>query len=158
LRQDFANRSYGRLVAAGVVGAGVCIVGLMVPGHLGFAGAIAFTLLAVGIILTAPAILLAAVFATTFAYFRVGPASVNMSMGDAVTVLAVLAAVPFVPWRNRSLRRVLMGLAFYLVLVLISVLAHPTDKAIAEWFHRAVLCGGTVVIGAAAAGSRPRWR
>jgi len=150
LRQDFANRQYGRLVAAGVVGVGVCVVGLMVPGNVGFAGAIAFALLAAGIILTAPAVLLAAVFATTFAYFRVGPASVNMSMGDAVTVLAVLAALPFVPWRNRSLRRVLVGVAFYLTVILVAVLAHPTDKAIAEWFHRGVLCGGTVLIGAAA--------
>ena len=151
LRQDFTHRQYGRLVAAGLVGLGVVLVALMIPENPGAAIAIALGLLAAGIILTAPALLLAAVFATTYAYFRVGPSSVNMSLGDAVTVLALIAALPFVPWHNRWVRRLLAGLAFYLGLILIAVLAHATDKVIAEWLHRGVLYGGTLLIGAAAA-------
>jgi hypothetical protein len=59
--------------------------------------------------------------------------------------------LPHVPWHNRTLRRVLAGLGFYLTLLLIVVLAHPTDRAKIEWVHRLVLYGGAVMIGAAIA-------
>jgi O-antigen ligase len=74
-----------------------------------------------------------------------------MSAGDAVTFLALGAAIPLVPWRNRSLRRVLTGLAFYLALLAIAVASHPTSRARNEWVHRAVIFGGAVLIGAAIA-------
>jgi hypothetical protein len=46
---------------------------------------------------------------------------------------------------------VLAGLAFYLTLLAVTVLAHPTNRAMTEWVHRAVLFGGAILIGAAIA-------
>jgi hypothetical protein len=141
----------GRIALVATAWAGVAVLGWILPSNNGVAYMIAALLLAVGFMLTAPLFLFAAVFAAVFAYWRVGPPSLNMSIGDAVTFLALGAAIPHVPWRSRSLRRVLAGLGFYLSLLAISVLANPTDRAKTEWGHRAVLFGGAVLIGAAIA-------
>jgi hypothetical protein len=136
---------------------GVAVLGLVVylslkvPTNPTTAIGIGLLFLAAGLIITAPTLLLAGVFATCFAYWRVGPGSLSMSLGDAVTLLALLAAFPFVPWQSRSLRRVLAGLILYLGLLLVSVAGHPTQRAQIEWLHRSVLFGGAILIGAAIA-------
>ena len=151
MSHGFGGTRFARVAWVTAIVIGAIAVALMVPGKPGFATFIALGLLAAGVILTAPTLLLAAVFATTFAYWRVGPNSINMSISDAITVLAICAAAPYIPWKNRALQRILVGLAFYLALILISVLAHATQQSVAEWLHRSVLYGGCVVIGAAAA-------
>lgn len=145
-RQGIGNLLIGLVAVTAVVA-----LGWIAPENKGLALACGGLLLALGLILTAPLFLFAAVFATVFAYWRVGPASVNMSFGDAITFLALGAALPYVPWHSRALRRVLAGLGFYLTLIAISVLAHPTNRAMTEWVHRAVLFGGAILIGAAIA-------
>jgi O-antigen ligase len=49
---------------------------------------------------------------------------------------------------------VLAALFVYQALLLVVVAAHPTDRAVAEWFHRATLFGGAVIVGAAIAHRR----
>jgi hypothetical protein len=141
----------GRIFAALGAAALVVILAMLIPSQPSLAIGVGVLLLAAGLVLAAPALLLAAVFATSFAYWRVGPTSVNMSVGDAVTLLALVAALPYVPWRSRTLRKILAGLAFYLGLLLVTVLGHATQAAATEWLHRAVLFGGAIVIGAAVA-------
>jgi O-antigen ligase len=142
-----------RLALVALVGALITVLAMLVPSRTAVAFGIGLLLLAAGLVLSAPAVLLAGVFATTFAYWRVGPASFDISLGDAVTILALCAAVPFVPWHSRTLRRVLLGFVAYMAVLLVAVLANPTDRAIAEWAHRSLLIGGALLIGAAA-GSR----
>jgi polysaccharide biosynthesis protein PslJ len=106
-------------------------------------------LAALVIALVAPLLVLVGVFPATFAYWRVGPASVDMSVTDALTFLGILAALPFVPWRSPALRRVLLAVAGYWVLLLLTVVAHPAQRSLIEAFHQASIVGGAVCIGAA---------
>jgi len=153
-RGEQARTAARMVVVPGALVVAICALALTIPSRPAFALGVAVVLLALSIVLAAPSLLFALVFATTYAYWRVGPNTLNMSVCDAVTLVALVAAIPYVPWRSRALRRVLIGLAFYLALIGVSLLAHPTERAIAEWFHRGVLFGGAVLIGAAVANRR----
>ena len=99
--------------------------------------------------LLAPVALLAGAFPATFAYWRVGPASLDMSVADAVTIVGALAALPYVPWRSRTLRRILVATGGYCAVLLLTVLAHPAQRSLVEVFHRLSMVAGAMFIGAA---------
>jgi O-antigen ligase len=101
--------------------------------------------------LLAPLAVLVAAFPSAFAYWRVGPASIDMSVTDAVTILGAVAALPFVPWRSPALRRVLVATLAYGALLGLTVVAHPAMRSIVEVGHRASMVVGAVLIGAAVA-------
>jgi len=101
--------------------------------------------------LLAPLLLLVGAFPATFAYWRVGPASVDMSVADAVTMLGALAALPFVPWRSPTLRRLLIASAAYAAVLMLTVIAHPASRSLVEVFHRLSMVVGALLIGAAVA-------
>ncbi len=94
---------------------------------------------------------LIAAFPATFAYWRVGPASIGMSVADALTFLGALAALPYVPWRSPTLRRVVVATAGYCGILFVTVVAHMSERALVEVFHRASIVIGAVLIGAAVA-------
>jgi O-antigen ligase len=101
--------------------------------------------------LLAPLLVLIGAFPATFAYWRVGPVSVDMSVADALTFLGAIAALPYVPWRSPTLRRVLVAALGYSAVLLLTVLAHPASRSLIEVFHRASMVVGAVLIGAAVA-------
>jgi hypothetical protein len=103
------------------------------------------------VMLCAPGLVLIAAFPATFAYRRIAAGGVDLSVTDATTTLAVIAALPFAPWRSAELRRILVALGGYLSLLVVVVLANPSTRALLEWPHRAVLFGGALIVGAAAA-------
>jgi hypothetical protein len=105
--------------------------------------------IALALVLLAPLVVMVGAFPATFAYWRVGPASVDMSVADAVTFLAVLAALPFVPWRSPNLRRLLVAAAGYGAVLMLTVIAHPVQRSFVEVFHRMSMVMGGIVIGAA---------
>jgi len=109
---------------------------------LGITGAVAMVL---------PVPVLLAVAPSTFGYWRVGPAALDMSVADAMVVIGTLAALPYVPWRNRALRLMLVALAFYTAVMAVSVVASPSTAAAFEVAHRAVMVAGSLFIGAALA-------
>jgi O-antigen ligase len=150
VREAIAARA-GATVQVVLIAAGVVLLAIALPRHPELALGAAVLLLVLSFTLAAPSLLLAIAFVAAFAYWRVGPTSVNISVCDTVTVLALIAAVPYVPWKSRALRRVLGALCVYLALIAIAVAAHPTRAALLEWPHRAVLVGGAVLIGAAVA-------
>jgi O-antigen ligase len=123
----------------------------LLPTHPVYAFAVAGASLTLALVLCAPVLLLVAVFPAAYAYWRVGSGSSDLSVTDVFTVLAVLAAIPFVPWHNRSVRRIMTALACYVALIALSVLAEPTGRAVAELFHRVLLFGGALMVGAAVA-------
>jgi len=108
-------------------------------------------LVVLAVALLAPLVLLVGAFPATFAYWRVGPATVDMSVADAFTFLGALAALPFVPWRSPTLRRLLVATAGYAVVLSITVLAHPATRSLVEVFHRTSMVVGALLIGAAVA-------
>ena len=108
----------------------------------------------VGLVLVVSAIafprivLVLALLATVFPQ-RVGPAAINMSVTDAVSLLGIVAALRFIPWTDRRLRIVIGGLAIYLGTLAVSLVAHHDQRAVFEWAHRGVLYLGTIFIGVA---------
>jgi len=99
--------------------------------------------------LTAPALVLSLPLPLAYAYWRVGPESFDMSVADASLLAATIVALPYVPWRDRRLQRVLWVVIAYELMLVVPLAAHPTGPAVFEWFHRAVLVGGSVLVGAA---------
>ena len=108
-------------------------------------------LVVLAVLLLAPLLLLVGAFPATFAYWRVGPASLDMSMADAFTFLGALAALPFVPWRSPTLRRLLIATAGYAAVLSLTVLAHPAMRSAVEVFHRSSMVVGALLIGSAVA-------
>ena len=108
-------------------------------------------LVLIGIIVavTAPALVIALPLPLAYAYWRIGPESFDMSVADASLLAATVVALPYVPWRDRRLQRVLWVVIAYELLLVIPLAAHPTGPAVFEWFHRALLVGGSLLVGAA---------
>jgi len=99
--------------------------------------------------LVLPVVVLVSAFPATYAYWRVGPGAVDMSGADAITYLGLVAAAPFVPWRNRTLQLVLAAAAAYGVVLAASVIPSPSERAVVEVAHRTLLIAGPICIGAA---------
>ena len=74
--------------------------------------------------------------------WRVGTGTADVSVADLFTVVAVLGALPSVPWHNRALRRGTTALACYAALLGVVVVATPSVRAAAELGHRMLLFGG----------------
>jgi hypothetical protein len=91
------------------------------------------------------------VLAPLAAFFpqRVGPAELNLSVTDAVGLVAALAALRYVPWSDRRIRIVLGGLAIYLGALAVTLIVHHPQRAVLEWGHRGALVAGSVFIGVA---------
>jgi O-antigen ligase len=145
--------SYRAGPLVGTIVAAIVVVALaaLAPSDPSVALGLAAFFAATAFALLAPSLIFAATFAGVYAYWRAGPADVNLSVSDVLTVLAVIAAVPYAPWNSRALQRCLSALFFYLGLVLVTVGAHPSRPAVSEWLHRGVLVGGAIVVGAAIA-------
>lgn len=80
---------------------------------------------------------------------RLDLGSVDLSYSDALLIAASAVAVPALsrwPLSSRA-RLLLLGLAVYLGLVTLTIGFHPSIRSFAEVFHRAVLVGGSVIIG-----------
>ena len=100
-------------------------------------------------VLTLPRSILTLALPATYLYYRVGPASTEISLADVMLGVALVAALPFVPWRSPVLRSMLRIVALYLLVLAIAIIAVPSKRAVIEWGHRAFLAGGGVVVGAA---------
>jgi hypothetical protein len=91
------------------------------------------------------------VFPATYAYWRVGPAAIGMSVTDLLAMLGTIAALPYVPWQSPAFKRALLATAMYAVMLGVTDIAHPTKATIAETGHRFILVMGAICIGAAIA-------
>ena len=127
----------------------VLALGAAIEPRLAFTLIIAGAIAVVAIIKPIPILVLT--FPAAFLYWRVGPAVIDMSITDAITILGTLAALPHVPWRNPRLRLVLLLFAFYSAIVAVSVLASPSPTAAAELAHRVLMVAGPLLIGSALA-------
>ena len=140
-----------RFLAAAPVAAAQLVVATLAASEPAVALGLVGGLGGLAIILVAPLVLLIGVFPGTFAYWRVGPASIDMSVTDALTILGILAALPFVPWRSPALRRILVATAAYAALLTLTVVAHPAQRSAVEVAHQVSLVAGAMLIGSAVA-------
>lgn len=105
-----------------------------------------------------PLIVAALSFPATLATWRLGGSSLDMSYADAVLVMSVLVALPYVPWHSRLLHRMLGAAGVYLVVLAITLVANPSTRAVLELVHRMVLLCGSMLVGSAiAAAGRTRF-
>jgi hypothetical protein len=98
-----------------------------------------------------PVAMMMMVFPATYAYWRVGPAAVGMSVTDLLAMLATVAALPYVPWRSPAFKRALLATSMYAVMIGVTDIAHPTKATLAETGHRFILVMGAICVGAALA-------
>jgi len=126
-------------------------LGRFVIGWPGMAvnGALAVLAGAAALTASLPTVLLA--FPAAFVARRFGPGALNMSIADLTLVLATVAALPFVPWRNATVWRALGAIVVYQALIALTVVAHPNQRTVFEWAHRGVILAGGLVVGAAVA-------
>ncbi len=148
---DGRDPSRWRALAVAPVAAAQLVLAALAASEPALALGLIGGVVVVAAVLLAPLLLLVGAFPATFAYWRVGPASIGMSVADALTFLGALAALPFVPWRSPTLRRLLIASAGYGAVLLLTVLAHPASRSLIEVFHRMSMVVGAVFIGAAIA-------
>lgn len=98
-----------------------------------------------------PASLALLVWPATWISQRVGPASFDLSVTDALLFVAGLSALPAIAWRSAPVRKVVTGLVMYQAMLLITVLANPSTRAGLEWLHRIQLVLGALAVGVALA-------
>lgn len=135
-------------VVAVVLGAEL-LLGLVVARRPELALALVAGGAAVLVALVFPRAVLVVGLVSPFLTTRIGPASADLSVTDAYTIVAFVAAVRFVSLRDLGLRRVLWALAAYLAVVAVTVVANPSAKAVVELGHRGLVYGMAVLVGVA---------
>jgi O-antigen ligase len=120
-------------VALGFVAAGQPALALLGGGSL--LGAVA--------VLIVPTWVASVILAGSFAYWRIGP----VSIADAGIVVAFAAVFPVVPWRQLRTKGLSAYLALYLLVIGLTIAAHPSGRALFEFAHRAALVGGSFMVG-----------
>ena len=136
------------LVLVPVLVAQIAVGGLL-SSNPALAWLVAVAFVGVVLLLTAPGAVLVAALPATYLFYRVGPTSTDISLADVALAVAVLAALPFVPWRSPTLRSMLRLLSAYLLILLIAVVAVPSQRGFVEVGHRAFLVAGGLLVGAA---------
>jgi hypothetical protein len=79
---------------------------------------------------------------------RIGPGA-DLSITDAYTIVALVAALPFISLRSPDLRRVLLAFTAYLAVIAAAVVVNPSVAAFTELAHRGLVYGSAVLVGAA---------
>jgi hypothetical protein len=112
--------------------------------------AVAVIVLASGVVaLFAPHWIWVAAIVANGAFWRFGPASLNLSLADIVLVAAVGSALVWVPWRSPIIRRVAIWYGAYTVAVAACVALAPGRTPMFEIGHRAVMFFGALLVGSA---------
>ena len=88
-------------------------------------------------------------FPAAFATQRIGGGAVDLSGSDAVIIAATALILPSLVGRPlpRAVGLLLLVLAGYLVVVLVTVTFHPSPRSLVEVFHRSMMVGGSLLIG-----------
>lgn len=134
----------GGIAAGCVVAAGVGFLSADAPSA---AMALALVPAAIAVAIATPGAVAAATLPAAFLTYRVGPSSFDMSMADLALMLAVVVALVATTRLGHATSDLLRLIAVYEVVMLSTVVAHPTSAAIAEWLHRAGLMAGCVIVG-----------
>jgi hypothetical protein len=79
---------------------------------------------------------------------RVGSSGTNLSVSDLLVFLGAVVALLNVDWKAAPhLRRFLVGVVVYEVILIVVVAFHPNRDDVIEWLHRFSDLGGSAIIG-----------
>lgn len=138
-------------VAAPVLAVQAAIGALLAAGS-SMAVLVASGAAALVMVVLAPAVVMSMTLPASFAFWRLGPGELSLSLTDVCLGAGIIAALPYVPFRSPQLRSLLRLVGVYLAILLLAVAAEPSARAAFEFLHRAFLAGGCVVVGAAIVG------
>lgn len=110
----------------------------------------ALGILGIGVFAAAPLVVVAAAIPATLLVFRVfgGTYGSSLSASDFVLLLSTLAALPMLELREAPVLRRLLGFVLVYEAALIpTIVYNPYRADTLEWFHEALLAGGSLIVG-----------
>lgn len=110
--------------------------------------ALAAGVLAFGVFVADPLLLVVIALPGALLVERVGGSSTNLSVADLLVFIGGVVSLFHIRWSEAYyLRRFLRGVVWYQAILILVVIAHPNRYNIVEWFHRFSYLGATVMIG-----------
>ena len=104
--------------------------------------------LTIGVFATDPILLPVVALPGAFLLQRVGSSGTNLSVSDLLVFLGAVVALLNVDWKAAPhLRRFLVGVVVYEVILIVVVAFHPNRDDVIEWLHRFSDLGGSAIIG-----------
>ncbi len=143
---QLSSRAFG--LAACVIALQV-LVGWLLSSDATVALAIALLVPALALLLIRPQWFWILAFPANFLAKRVGPVGVDLSLADVAVLVAVLAALPSVPWHSRLLQQMQRLYAVYLSILLIVFAAAPDKETLISLAQRSSMFLGAILIGSA---------
>jgi hypothetical protein len=136
------------LVSWGVVVVIAAVIGAATVESRTLGLLLAAVVLAVGVFVADPLLLVVLALPAGLVVERVGGATTNLSAGDAVAFLGGIVSLFYVRWKDAYfLKQFLRGVIWYQAVLIVVVIAHPNHYDIVEWFHRFSYLAATVLIG-----------
>ena len=110
--------------------------------------AVAGLVLAFGIFVVDPIVIVVIVLPGSILIQRVGGGSTNLSVADLLVTVGALICLFHIDWSEaRHLKRFLKGIVWYEAVLVLVVVAHPFRGDIIEWFHRFSYLAGSTLVG-----------
>ena len=110
--------------------------------------AVAGLVLAFGIFVVDPIVIVVIVLPGSILIQRVGGGSTNLSVADLLVFVGAFVCLFHIEWsRARNLRRFLRGIVWYEAVLLLVVIAHPFRADMVEWVHRFSYLAGSTLVG-----------
>jgi hypothetical protein len=123
-------------------------VGVVLAGHETIGLLLAGLVLATGIFITDPLLVVVLALPGSLLIQRVGGSSTNLSAADLLVFMAAVVSLFYIHWRDATyLRRFMVGIIWFQAVLVLVVVAHPFKDDIVEWFHRWSYVAGSVLVG-----------
>jgi hypothetical protein len=123
-------------------------VGFATAGHAVIGLALGGVVLAFGIFVADPLLLVVLALPGSLLVQRVGGSGTNLSAADLLVFVGAVVALFHVRWKEATyLRQFLMGIVWFQAVLILVVLAHPFRDNIIEWLHRWSYLAGSVLVG-----------
>ncbi|HEY5108338.1 MAG TPA: O-antigen ligase family protein [Acidimicrobiales bacterium] len=131
------------VVAALAAAAGVAVALNAIAGL-----AAAVLVLAFGIFVADPILVVVVVLPASILIQRVGGSSTNLSVADLMVFVGAIVCLFQVEWaKAHHLKGFLRGIVWYEAVLVLVVVAHPFRADIVEWFHRFSYLAGSTLVG-----------
>ena len=138
----------GPVLAWTAVAAVAAVVGVSVGSNLTAGVAVAFLVLAFGIFVADPILVVVIILPGSILIQRVGGSSTNLSVADLLVFVGTGVCLLHIQWRTAlHLKRFLRGILWYEAVLLLVVVLHPFKGDIIEWFHRFSYLAGSTLVG-----------
>jgi O-antigen ligase len=124
-------------------------VAWLLSNHVAMAVGTAALIPGLALLLVRPHWLWAFAFPANFLAMRVGPTGLDLSLADVGLLVAVVAAMPSVPWRSRVVQRMQRLFVVYLAIMLIVYAAVPNKETLVSLAQRSSMFVGAILVGAA---------